>query len=218
MNRHDRWVSVATGDGRWEPPAAKAAATMVLLREDLVLLLKRSVTMPFAPGMHVFPGGGVSREDLAAADPLLACAIRETAEEVDIEVTDCRLFDRWVTPEVEDRRYDVSFYLARTSDEGRLTTSEATELRWLKPSQALQLHAQGHLPMLRPTAVVLQCLADGIMGEVHAPVTAPVPKLPRMRPDGMWDILHAETFEVLQSEVSGPAQAETDGSEMSDDR
>ena len=190
---------------------------MVLLRQDSVLLLKRSATMPFAPGMHVFPGGGVSVEDRGAADPLLACAIRETAEEVDIQVTDCRLFDRWVTPEVEERRYDVSFYIAHTDDEGRLTTSEATELRWLEPSQALQLNARGELPMLRPTAVVLQLLADGLATRLPAPGSVPVPKLPRMRPDGVWDILHAETLEILQSEVAGPAHAETDGSVMSDE-
>ena len=51
----------------------------------------------------------MSEDDLASADPLLACAIRETKEEVDIAVPVCHLFDRWVTPEVEDQRFDVSF-------------------------------------------------------------------------------------------------------------
>ena len=40
----------------------------------------------------------MSEDDLASADPLLACAIRETKEEVDIAVPMCHLFDRWVTP------------------------------------------------------------------------------------------------------------------------
>jgi len=210
----DRWESVSTGDGRWQPPAARAAATMVLLRDKRVLLLKRSMTMPFAPGMHVFPGGGVSSEDLREADPLKACAIRETVEEVDIALSDCRLFDRWVTPEVEDRRYDVSFFFAFTEDEGRLVTTEADDLVWLEPLTALELHHRGELPMLRPTAVVLQAFADGLADGNAVAATKPMPKLPRMRPDGTWDILHAETYEVLQARVAGPARAETDGATM----
>ena len=128
---------------------ARPAATVVLRRGALVLLLERSMTMSFAPGMNVFPGGGVSEDDLASADPLLACAIRETKEEVDIAVPMCHLFDRWVTPEVEDQRFDVSFFVANTEDVGRLTTTEAVAMRWIDPAEALDSHRDGLLPMLR---------------------------------------------------------------------
>ena len=168
--------------------------------------------MPFAPGMHVFPGGGVSHDDRAHEDPRLACAIRETLEEVDIALESCHLFDRWVTPEVEDRRYDVSFYFAHTKDEGRLVTSEAVNLLWLDPAEALHRHRQGALPMLRPTNHVLETIDSG--GLEAATKSTPVPKLPRMTSDGEWQIVHAETHEVLESGVVGPASAETDGSAM----
>lgn len=185
---------------------------MVLLRGDSVLLLKRSSTMPFAPGMHVFPGGGLAEVDLLEMDPLRACAIRETHEEVDIVIDDCWLFDRWVTPESEQRRYDVWFFAARTEDKGRLVTTEAVDLRWLEPGHALELHRLGQLPMLRPTVVILQSLIAGIV--TQPPVSDPAPKLPTMRASGRWDILHAETREVLQADVAGPTTAETDAKSM----
>jgi 8-oxo-dGTP pyrophosphatase MutT (NUDIX family) len=191
---------------------ARPAATVVLRRGALVLLLERSMTMSFAPGMNVFPGGGVSEDDLASADPLLACAIRETKEEVDIAVPVCHLFDRWVTPEVEDQRFDVSFFVADTEEVGRLTTTEAVAMRWIDPAEALDTHRDGLLPMLRPTVLILEALASGrVDGQAAAP---PVPKLPRRRLDGRWDVLHAETNDVLVSGVAGPDRAESDGSPM----
>lgn len=167
--------------------------------------------MGFAPGMHVFPGGGLAPVDLESADPLRACAIRETAEEVDIHVGECTLFDRWVTPESETRRYDVSFYLADVVDEGRLVTTEAVSMMWLEPDAALELHARGELAMLRPTAVVLEALAAN---RIEGGMTDVVPKLPRIRPDGAWDVVNAQTQEVLATIDLGPTIAEADGSSL----
>lgn len=210
MDYRARWQSLHASDGMWVPPVPRPAATMVLLRDGHVLLLRRSKTMPFAPGMHVFPGGGVSDADLSESDPLYACAVRETHEEVAIHPTGGRLFDRWVTPEVEERRYDVYFYVATTADEGRLVTSEAEEMLWLTPQRALGMHRAGDLPMLRPTAAVLETLTRGLPnGEESI-----IPKLPRFRPDGLWDIVDADTDAVLVSGVVGPTRAETDGAAM----
>ncbi|MFD0774439.1 hypothetical protein ACFQZ2_10935, partial [Streptomonospora algeriensis] len=89
--------------------AVRPAATVMLLHESAaggvleVYLLRRTSSMRFAPGMHVFPGGGVDERDtdrgirwagprpaewaerLEAAEPLaraLVCAaVRETFEE-----------------------------------------------------------------------------------------------------------------------------------------
>jgi len=98
VDRQARLASLLADDGRWVPPLAYPAATMVLLRDGHVLLLRRAATMAFAPRMHVFPGGKVERADQDQADPLMACAQRETLEEVSIRVNECRLIDRWVTP------------------------------------------------------------------------------------------------------------------------
>jgi ADP-ribose pyrophosphatase YjhB (NUDIX family) len=163
--------------------------------------------MKFAPHMHVFPGGRLDAADLTDADPSQACARRETWEEVSIRVDSCSLIDRWVTPEIEERRYDVSFYLATTAEVGRLTTTEADTMLWLSPIEALDRHARGELPMLRPTSAVLQGLREGVYedpGEVR-------PKLPRRRHDGLWDVVDADSGRVLAGGIEGPYRAETDG-------
>jgi ADP-ribose pyrophosphatase YjhB (NUDIX family) len=164
--------------------------------------------MPFAPGMYVFPGGGVAAVDHETDDPFQACAIRETFEEVEIAVTECVLFDRWITPESEDRRYDVAFYLADVTDPGRLVTTEADEMEWLSPTGALERHRAGSLPLLRPTQVVLGDLATNAPGLTARSV---VPKLPRRRPDGLWDIVDVSARRVLATVDDGPTISESNG-------
>lgn len=164
--------------------------------------------MPFAPGMYVFPGGGVAAEDHAFDDPLRACAIRETLEEVAITVGECTLFDRWITPESEERRYDVAFFVADVTESGNLVTSEADHMAWLSPQDALEQHHRGDLPLLRPTRVVLEGLAAGRVGQSSAPV---VPKLPRMKPNGLWDVIDTNTGRVLVTVEDGPTITETQG-------
>jgi 8-oxo-dGTP pyrophosphatase MutT (NUDIX family) len=53
-----------------EPVTPRPAATVALLRPPLeVFLLRRTRTMAFAAGMHVFPGGAVDPRDAAADLP-----------------------------------------------------------------------------------------------------------------------------------------------------
>jgi 8-oxo-dGTP pyrophosphatase MutT (NUDIX family) len=67
---------------------AKPSATVLLLRDSAdgleVFLIRRQVSMQFAGGMHVFPGGGVDAADRVGRDDdaaLVTAAIRETFEE-----------------------------------------------------------------------------------------------------------------------------------------
>ncbi|RAY14956.1 NUDIX hydrolase [Actinomadura craniellae] len=98
----------ALRDGRAEPPVARDAATVVLLRDHPVeglqaYMLRRVASMAFAPGAYVFPGGSVDPRDgdaeigwagpapevwgraFAADDKvareLVCAAVRETFEE-----------------------------------------------------------------------------------------------------------------------------------------
>lgn len=91
--------------GPWQPPPARDAATVVLLRDTptgpQALLMRRPDSMAFAPGMHVFPGGrvdlpqdngpavygtvpaiGGAGPDLARA--LVVAGVRETFEEAGV--------------------------------------------------------------------------------------------------------------------------------------
>ena len=60
-----------TTDPSFVPPAARPAATVVLLRDSPhgveAYLLRRVTTMAFAAGMHVFPGGTVDPRDADTA-------------------------------------------------------------------------------------------------------------------------------------------------------
>lgn len=99
--------AAAFADGSKEPAEPRDAATVVLLRpgagEPEVYLLRRHVSMEFAGGMCVFPGGGVDPRDFdhtvawagpspaewaarldvdeAKARALVCAAVRETFEE-----------------------------------------------------------------------------------------------------------------------------------------
>lgn len=210
MDYRARLASILADDGQWVPPQPRPAATMVLRRHGRVLLLRRSPTMAFAPNVHVFPGGGLDDVDSQAPDPITACAIRETFEEVSIRVEECRLIDRWITPELEERRYDVWFFLAETDHPGELSTTEADKMHWLDPAQALELHGRGELAMLRPTVALLEGLIEGRYDD-SVDVVA---KLPRLRADGSWDVIDADTGKVLAAGVPGPKQAETDGMQL----
>lgn len=91
--------------GQWNPPDALPAATVVLLRDGPagleVLLMRRPLTMAFAPGMHVFPGGRVdlaqdTRPPVRGSVPsgewaeehlgraLIVAGVRETFEEAGV--------------------------------------------------------------------------------------------------------------------------------------
>src|SRR5918911_523095 len=194
--------------------AARPASTVVLLRPAdpfEVFLVRRSDSIAFMGGAHVFPGGRVDDEDrledidalsdgaaAAAArmsdlPPEIAvahhvAALRELFEEAGVmlarempaqplegyrrdllagEITfgdivraerlrlafdDLAYFAHWVTPEIETRRFDTRFFIARAPegqtpvhDEGETSHSE-----WLEPASAIQQCRDGAIPRLQP--------------------------------------------------------------------
>jgi 8-oxo-dGTP pyrophosphatase MutT (NUDIX family) len=90
-----------------------------------------------------------------------------------------RPFAHWITPEVEPKRFDTRFFVARVP-EGQVCRdagSEADRRLWLRPQQALD---QG-LVMLPPTAVALADLAGH--PDVETALSAPRqirPVLPKL--------------------------------------
>ena len=85
----------------------------------------------------------------------------------------------WITPEVEPKRFDTRFFLARLP-EGQVTRAAGTEADqrlWVRPADALE---QG-LGMLPPTRAVLEELSA--YADVDAALAAPralTPILPRL--------------------------------------
>jgi 8-oxo-dGTP pyrophosphatase MutT (NUDIX family) len=88
----------------------------------------------------------------------LLSAMRGTA--IRLDASALTLISRWVTPEDAPTRYDTRFYLAGAGDtpDVRLDGDELVEHMWIKPGDALAIHADGGLEMFLPTIAHLRWL------------------------------------------------------------
>lgn len=188
------------------------AATVLLLRDGSagpeIFLMRRATSMPFAPGMFVFPGGRLDPIDDHRPAPvdlsrvveaaqranltvdrmaaLMHCASREVQEEAGIELQPelLTLVGRWVTPEFEPRRYDVHFFAAGVGRDQQpfSASTETEEVGWYRPADCLAEFSEGRMPMLPPTlAMVAACVAHRSVAEVLADLGSQSvrPHLPR---------------------------------------
>jgi 8-oxo-dGTP pyrophosphatase MutT (NUDIX family) len=67
-------------------------------------------------------------------------------------------YAHWITPEIETRRFDTRFFLARLP-EGQVPVHdrmELTESRWLTPAFALAEHAAGRIVLMPPTLKTIE--------------------------------------------------------------
>lgn len=183
----------ASGSGA--PPASpRPAATVMLLRADpgggvQVYMIQRHHKSGFLGGAYAFPGGKVDAADQAAADSSRAAAVRETLEEVGVEITAVDLVHcaRWVTPEAEPRRFDADFYLVRLPPGQAPTPSDRESLTgdWFSPARAIEAMRQRELFMAPPTLRSLEILAQAedvddalrIATSTDSPVVRPVMRL-----------------------------------------
>jgi 8-oxo-dGTP pyrophosphatase MutT (NUDIX family) len=67
-------------------------------------------------------------------------------------------YSHWITPEIESRRFDTRFFLARLP-EGQVPVHdrmELTEARWLTPAFALAENAAGRIVLMPPTLKTIE--------------------------------------------------------------
>ena len=172
---------------------ARPAATVVVLREGdpfEFLLLRRNDKVAFMAGSYVFPGGRVDAADHPAAGAPLAlptfadlsaaeeaayrqAAVREVQEEANVTIAaaDLAPLAHWVTPEIEIRRYDTRFFVARMPDgqEPRHDDGEMTAMAWLSPKAAIEKFRQRELLLPPPTWTTIRQLEKlGSIDEVFA--------------------------------------------------
>lgn len=134
------------------------AATVVLVRDSAtgpeVLLLERPSNRGSFAGAWVFPGGAVETDDAS----LGAAAVRETREETGLELRESDLVElsHWTPPADTPRRFDTWFFVARAPGGSvALPADEIVASEWLRPADALVLHASGALTLYPPTWVTL---------------------------------------------------------------
>lgn len=150
-----------------ELDALPVAGTAVLLRPEAdgftVLFMRRPERGSFA-GAWVFPGGKVEpadrREGADEGDDARRAAIRETAEEVGLVISDPVLLSRWQPPAQAPVRIRTWFFLAEAPDgELRFSAEEVADAVWLSPADALSRHAAGEWTLFPPTWVTLHQLS-----------------------------------------------------------
>ena len=150
--------------------------------------------------------------DLRDVSALYACAVRETREETGVDLSAMTssgqlvidpavmpIADHWVTPVSEGHRYDVRFFAALlpVGQDAVLQTTEADVADWFPVATAIQRFADGTLPMLPPTIMMVRYLAGfadcaGLL--VDAAARSVVPLLPTrtIHEDGRveWTLVH----------------------------
>ncbi|MEO7261409.1 MAG: NUDIX hydrolase [Jatrophihabitantaceae bacterium] len=196
----------------------REAATVLLLRDSpdglQTWLLRRVPKMAFAAGMSVFPGGGVDPVDAVGPVPATAAAVaeqfgttvehagvllraasRELMEETDVQLPLelLRPWARWITPEVEPRRYDTYFFVAAVPDgaTAAAVTGEASHADWIPVAQALAEYERDERPMMPPTVVNLSELAAmpsvaAVLDSAPARVVRPIQPTFRRNESGTW--------------------------------
>ena len=216
-------VARAFEEGRRQPVEPRNAATVILMRPSSagpeVYYLRRHVSMDFAGGMCVYPGGGVDPRDFdasvawagpspaewaarlgceeEAARALVCAAVRETFEESgvllagtsassvvadtsgadweadrvalesrELSMTDfltrrelvlrtdlLGVWDAWLTPVFEPKRYRTWFFVAAlpTGQVTRDVSTESSSVAWI-PARAAAVRADGgELALMPPT-------------------------------------------------------------------
>jgi 8-oxo-dGTP pyrophosphatase MutT (NUDIX family) len=203
--------------GELTPSVPRDAATVILLREGPeVFLLRRAKGMAFAPGAYVFPGGSVDPADAnpvevgpapelgvapERARAILRAAVRETFEECGVQLSPELLkpWARWVTPEIESRRYDTFFFVALLPDGAEPdsgTGGESDDGGWFTPETALEAARMGTVPLMPPTAATLgELAAAGGLDAIWSQRRSLRPLRPQVTEDDgqLWLVLPEET-------------------------
>ncbi len=143
------------------------AGTVVLLRPADrgfdVLVMRRPDRGSFA-GAWVFPGGRVEDVDRepgsAEVDDARRAGIRETCEEVGLEIAEPVVLSRWQPPPEAPVRIRTWFFLAEApSGDVRTSPAEVVDAVWISPAEALAAHGSGEWTLYPPTWVTLHRLS-----------------------------------------------------------
>ncbi len=189
-------------------------------------MVRRNDKVAFMAGSYVFPGGRVDDGDgpPGADATYRMAAVRELREEANVRITADELVPlaHWVTPEIEIRRYDTRFFLARMPADqiAKHDESETTALEWLSPREAMARFARKELLLPPPTWTTIWQLAkrtsieDAMQQAKATPivrimpgffklgdeVTLTLPGDPTFPPVPGWDVPDATRF-VLEDGV-----------------
>jgi len=130
-----------------EARAARVGALRETFEEASILVARLADGSPLPPGPP--DDGSPFRELVARRGAVLA-------------LDELHPFGRWVTPAVEPRRFDATFFLCR-APEGQLARQDDGEtvgFEWASPAELLDRAAAGERSLLFPTLMNLRRLAE----------------------------------------------------------
>lgn len=149
------------------PDDLPVAGTAVLVRDAVdggieVLMIRRPAQGSFA-GAWVFPGGKVEQRDRRDGseeiDDARRAAVRETGEEVGLEIDALRPLSQWHPPVEAPTRIRTWFFLAPAPDASPVPSpEEVVDFAWTTPAAALARHATGEWTLFPPTWMTLHGL------------------------------------------------------------
>lgn len=135
-----------------QPVPARPAATVVLLREPFeVYLVRRAATMPFAPGMYAFPGGGVDPRDASSDARWVGPDIEWWERRLGLPAEQARAVVCAAVREV----FEESGVLLAGTDESTVVRDVSTE-DWEEARAAVQARQIGFADLLVARGLVLR--------------------------------------------------------------
>ncbi|HMH58293.1 MAG TPA: hypothetical protein VK537_03840, partial [Galbitalea sp.] len=107
---------------------------------------------------------GATTDEAPPAGILADLEFREFVEQSGVRLRLAAVvpFGHWVTPVVVPRRFDTRFYLARTP-EGQVAVADGSEtvgIEWVNPTEAVRAARSGEWPIIFPTLMNLERLAE----------------------------------------------------------
>ena len=156
------------------------AAIRECFEEAGILLAERRDGSPLALGdddRHAVHDGTLSMVELCRRDDLV------------LELSTTQYVDHWITPIGEPRRFDTRFFVteAPAGQDGLHDDKETVESTWIRPADALRMHAEGELMMMPPTVKNLSWLAEfdtaAAVVVAGTDIVHPVTILPKARLD-----------------------------------
>jgi 8-oxo-dGTP pyrophosphatase MutT (NUDIX family) len=122
---------------------------------------------------------GAARDAAQPAKALNASSFRDFVERSGIRLRLSALtsFAHWITPTTEPRRFDTRFFVA-AAPEGQVAVADGAEIvgiEWVSPSLAAAAARSGEWPIIFPTLMNLDRLAesDGIEAVIAAALARP---------------------------------------------
>lgn len=124
-------------------------------------------TMRYAAARELFEESGVwlglpLREPEVRRRALLAGEVtfRELLAEAPIDLEKLVWTSRWITPQGIPKRFDTYFFLATCGREAvaTLQESEATEMLWIAPGEAIERHLRREMKLVFPTLKNLEAI------------------------------------------------------------